>query len=157
MEAIMKIDWSVQKKRGNHRPVLAYAIELEQFEIDLAVPQVVVENAISKPPSAWRSYCYPGEDERGGLALEWYRLVSPSHKNSRITESLVLPWRAVDCKFMDVKMAFEGLRRNFEAVLKSAYDSAPMDTLESLELTEQTRNHIVSGIASAKFLSASGF
>jgi len=153
----MKIEWTVQKKRGNHRPVIKYTIELEQFEIDLAVPQVVIDKAIVKPPSAWRSYCYPGEDERNGASLEWYRIMTPSHKKGAISDSMTLPWRSPDTGFDDVKMAFDQLRKDFEQTLTSAYDSAPLDILENLDLTEETRKHIVCGVASAKILSAVGF
>jgi len=153
----MKIHWEIIKKRGNHRPVLKYEIELEQFEVDLAVPQVVLDSAIAKPPSSWRSYCYPGEDERAGAAMDWYRLMTPSHKNEKIEDSLMLPWREPSNEFLDVQAAFERLRHSFETILKSAYDSAPLDLVESLELTEDTRKHIVCGVASAKFLSAVGF
>jgi len=153
----MKIHWEINKKRGNHRPVLKYEIELEQFEVDLAVPQVVLDAAIARPPSSWRSYCYPGEDERGGAAMDWYRLMTPSHTNQRVAESLTLPWREFSNGFVDVKAAFERLRGNFELVLKNAYDSAPLDVVESFELTEETRKRIVCGVATARILSAVGF
>lgn len=153
----MNITWSVHKKRGNHRPVVKYSIELEQFEKDLAVPQVLLDSAISKPPSAWRSFCYPGVDERGGVSLEWYRLMTPSHKSGELSESLVLAWREPDNEFLDVKAAFERLRHNFELALKKAYDSAPLEIVEDLYLSENTRKHIVSGIASTRFLAAVGF
>jgi len=153
----MKIHWEIVKKRGNHRPVLKYEIELEQFEVDLAVPQVVIDNAISKPPSAWRSYCYPGEDERGGAPLDWYRLMTPSHKHKKVVESLTLSWRGPANGFIDINAAFERLRNNFEQVLKNTYDCSPLEFVEALELTDETRNHIVCGVATAKILSAVGF
>lgn len=153
----MKIHWEIVKKRGNHRPVLKYEIELEQFEVDLAVPQVVLDNAISKPPSSWRSYCYPGEDERGGAALGWYRIMTPSHKQRTSSDSLTLAWRGPDNNFIDVEAAFERLRHGFETTLRKAYDFAPLELVQDLELTEETRKHIVCGVARAKFLSAVGF
>ncbi len=153
----MKIQWSVHKKRGNHRPVVKYSIELEQFEKDLAVPQVVLDSAISRPPNAWRSFCYPGEDERVGASLDWYRLMTPSHKAGEISDSLVLAWRGPDNEFIDVKAAFELLRHNFELVLKNAYNSAPLEIMENLHLSERTRKHIVSGVTSSRFLAAVGF
>nr|WP_321258479.1 hypothetical protein [uncultured Pseudodesulfovibrio sp.] len=153
----MKIEWTVQKKRGNHRPVLKYSIELESFEVDLAVPHVVVDTAIARPPSSWRSFCYPGEDERGNGTLEWYRLMTPSHKMGRISESLTLPWRGQSNDFVDVKAAFERLRHSFETMLKNAYESAPLQIVENLDLSDGTRKHIASGVASARILSAVGF
>lgn len=153
----MKIEWSIHKKRGNHRPVLKYEIRLEQFEIDLAVPVVVLDHAIAKPPAAWRSFCYPGEDERGNVELGWHTLMTPSHKQEVTAGSLTLPWRRPDNDFTDVKMAFSRLRRDFERTLANAHDSAPVDVLEHLELTEDTRKHIAAGVVSARFLSAVGF
>ena len=153
----MRIKWEIIKKRGNHRPVLKYGIELEQFEKDLAVPQVVVEEAIARPPSSWRSYCYPGADERGGGVLEWYRLMTPSHKEGKVSGSLTLAWRALPAEFVDVQAAFERLRHDFELVLKNAYDSAPVEIAEQVGLTESTRQHIVCGVAKARILSAVGF
>ncbi|WP_319468407.1 hypothetical protein [uncultured Pseudodesulfovibrio sp.] len=153
----MKIQWEILKKRGNHRPVLKYEIELESFEVDLAVPQVVLEKAVARPPSSWRSFCYPDEDERAGAALDWYRLMTPSHKSVTESGSLVLPWRAPGGGFDDVKTAFFRLRKDFELVLAKAHDSAPLEIVEHLELTEDTRKHIAAGVASARFLSAVGF
>lgn len=153
----MKIQWEILKKRGNHRPVLKYEVELESFEVDLAVPQVVLDSGISKPPSSWRSYCYPGEDERGGAPMEWYRLLTPSHKKGKIAESLVLAWREPSNDFADVKAAFERLLSHFELILKNAHDSAPLELVENLELTEGTRKHIACGVAKARILSAVGF
>lgn len=153
----MNVNWKILKKRGNHRPVLKYEIELEEFEVDLAVPQVLLEAAIPKPPSAWRSYCYPGEDERGGVSLEWYRLMTPSHKQKRVEASLTLAWRGPDNDYLDVQAAFEQLRHDFEVMLRQAYDYAPLDLVDSLELTDETRKHIVCGVAKAKILSAVGF
>ena len=153
----MQIHWEIVKKRGNHRPVLKYAIELEQFEKDLAVPRVLLEEGVPRPPSSWRSYCYPGEDERGGGAMERYRLMTPSHKDGKVSGSLVLPWRAQPDGFADVKAAFERLRHDFELALRSAYDSAPVELAEQVGLTEATRRHLVCGVAKARILSAVGF
>lgn len=152
----MKIVWDIQKKRGNHRPVLNYEITLEPFEIELAVPQVVLRAAIVRPPDSWRSYCYPGEGERGDAPLEMYTLMTPSHKLGSVSESLTLPWRVSGSGYADVKAAFARLRKNFEMVLANAHDSAPIEIVENLELTAETRNHIAAGVASARFLAAVG-
>ena len=153
----MNIKWEVVKKRGNYRPVLKYSIELEPFEVDLAVPRVVMDYAIARPPSSWRSYCYPGEDERGGAPLEWYRLMTPSHTAKIESGVLVLPWRDSDGQYEDVQTAFCLLRRDFELALEKAHDSAPVEIVEHLELTESTRKHIAAGVTAARFLSAVGF
>ena len=153
----MNIDWTIVKKRGNHRPVLKYSIELEPFEIDLAVPQVVVEDALVRPPSSWRSFCYPGRDERACPSIERYRLMTPSHEQRTLADSLTLHWRGSTEGFDDVRAAFARLRADFEAALRSAHDSAPLDIVEQLELTRETREHVVRGVAAARFLAAVGF
>lgn len=153
----MKIKWNILKKRGNHRPVLKYELELESFEVDLALPQVVVAHAVPKPPNSWRSFCYPGQDERAGAGMDWYRLTTPTHKSVTDSGSLTLAWRDPDAGFEDVEAAFVRLRRDFELVLTQAYESAPLDIVETLELTEDTRKHIAAGVATARFLSAVGF
>lgn len=152
----MKINWEVNKKRGNHRPVLTYGIELESFERDLAVPSVVIDDAIARPPSSWRSYCYPGEDERAGAPPDWYRLETPSHKAGKIFGTLTLGWREPDDGFEDVKDAFERLRHDFETVLQSAHDSAPLELVEALDITGATREYIANSVAKARLLAAVG-
>lgn len=153
----MKMQWEIVKKRGNHRPVLKYSIELEPFERELAVPQVVLDNAVSRPPSSWRSHCYPGQDERAGAPMEWHRLATPSHKAGKVEESLTLAWREPGNAFMDVRAAFERLRHDFECALRAAHDSAPLELVERLDLTDATREHIVNSVAKAKILAAVGF
>ena len=153
----MKIAWKIEKKRGNHRPVLSYDIELEPFEVDLAVPQVVIDAAVPKPPSAWRSFCYPGEDERAGASLEWHMLMTPNHEKGACSGKLTLPWRSPEAGFEDIDMAFARLRRDFESTLNNAHDSAPVEVVEQLELTEDTRKRLAAGVASARFLAAVGF
>jgi hypothetical protein len=153
----MKIQWDITKRRGNHRPVLTYEIELEAFEVELAVPRVVLEKAVVRPPSSWRSFCQPDQDERGGAALEWYRLMTPDHGRGTFGERLTLPWRGPKARFTDVNDAFARLRHDFELVLTAAYDSVPLDIASELSLTDATRRHIASGVASARFLAAVGF
>jgi len=153
----MRMQWEIRKRRGYHRPVLIYSIELESFEIELALPQVVLEKAVVKPPSAWRSYCHPGQDERAGALPGWHRLMTPSHVMKTFGETLTLPWRGPGATFGDVDEAFARLRRDFEMVLTAAYDSAPLDIVSGLDLTEATRKHIASGVVSARFLAAAGF
>ena len=70
---------------------------------------------------------------------------------------MILSWRDPLNEFTDVKAAFERLRHDFELVLKQAHDSAPLEKLETLELSKSTKKHIVCGVASAQFLSAVGF
>ena len=83
--------------------------------------------------------------------------MTPSHKQRKVSDSLTLAWRGADNEFVDVQAAFERLRHDFEAALRMAYDYAPLEFVETLELTRQTREHIVCGVAKARLLSAVGF
>ena len=151
----MIIEWSVSKKRGNHRPVLRYTVRLEEFERDLALPQVMVESEIPKPPEGWEGHCHPGRNERGGAPCGMYALFTPSHKEGECSASLRLPWRE-DGEYPEIERSFRRLREDFEAVLKSAYDSNPIDLSRSLGLSNATRRHIASGVAACRFLQAVG-
>lgn len=152
----MIIEWNVTKKRGNHRPMLNYTIRLEEFERELAVPQVVLDSSIERPADGWRSYCYPGQCERTGGTGQPYRIMTPNHKTGEITDSLCLPWRE-DGQYPEIEESFSRLREQFEAVLTSAYDSRPLELSGRMELSEETRKHTAKGVAAQRFLQAVGF
>lgn len=152
----MIIEWNLKKKRGNLRPVLTYTIKLEDFEKELALPQVVLESTIPQPPESWSASCLPGKCERGDFDCIAYRLYTPDHKKGEVEGKLTLPWRK-NSDYPEIKESFLKLRENFESVLKEAYDSHPVDMDGKLELSEKTRSHIASGLVSQRFLKAAGF
>ncbi len=152
----MIIEWKVTKKRGNHRPLLSYTIRLEDFERDLAVPQVVMESCIERPADGWRSYCYPNQAERRGGSGENYRLLTPDHKLGEICDTLRLSWRESG-EYPEIEESFVRLRKQFELVLKSAYDSRPVECEGRMELSEEARKYIAGGVAAQRFLQAVGF
>ncbi|ACS80616.1 hypothetical protein [Maridesulfovibrio salexigens] len=152
----MIIEWNITKKRGNFRPVLTYTISLEDFEKELGLPQVVLESNIPEPPDSWSASCLPGKCERNGCDCTAYRIYTPDHKTGETSGKLMLPWRE-GSDYPEVKESFLKLRNNFEAVLKEAYDSHPIDVEGKLELSGDTRRHIASGLVSQRFLKAAGF
>ncbi|NDV28529.1 hypothetical protein [Desulfovibrio sp. JC010] len=152
----MIIEWNITKKRGNFRPLLTYTITLEDFEKELGLPQVVMQSSIPEPPESWSASCLPGKCERAGKDCSTYRLYTPDHKKGEVEGKFTLPWR-VDSDYPEVKKSFTRLRADFETVLKEAYDSHPVDINGRLELSEDTRSHIASGLVSQRFLEAVGF
>lgn len=151
----MILEWTIRKKRGNYRPMLEYSISLESFERNLAVPQVVLDSSIPRPPQGWTNHCHPGHAERAGLPCETYRLHTPSHKQGKLSDSLRLPWRE-DGEYPEVETSFRLLREHFEIVLKNTYDSQPFEQSGRLELSGETRRHVATGVAAQRFLQAVG-
>ena len=88
----MKIEWNIVKKRGNYRPVLHYTAVLNEFERGLCLHAVRVMSTIPKPPEASWTFCWPGQNERGQWTPSvWYSLMTPSHKDGKLSDSLKLP------------------------------------------------------------------
>ncbi len=152
----MIIEWNINKKRGNFRPVLTYTITLENFERELALPQVVMESSIPEPPDSWSASCLPGKCERCGETCSTYRLYTPDHKKGEVEGKFTLPWRT-DSDYPEIQDSFTRLRDHFETVLKEAYNSHPVDLNGRLELSEETRKYIAGGLVSQRFLEAVGF
>lgn len=60
----MRINWKIEKKRGNLRPTLTYSVSLEEHEKALALPPLRIVSNIPKPAEHWQEHCYPGQFER---------------------------------------------------------------------------------------------
>lgn len=61
----MNISWTITKKRGNWRPVLQVTLRLEDWELDLGLPdQTKIQTNIPKPPYSHLERCLPGLNER---------------------------------------------------------------------------------------------
>ena len=76
-----------------------------------------------------------------------YDLEFPSHKGRLWKQSLRLPWREGN-DYPEVEQSFKKLRDAFEAELKAAYDSLPMDESNSFD----ARRFIAPGILAERFL-----
>lgn len=149
----MHIDWNIIKRRGNIRPVLQYMVTLEEHERELALPFIRIASTIPEPPDSWQEFCYPGQHERGGTPgpRKVYDLEIPSHKGRLWKQSLRLQWREGN-DYPEVAESFRKLRDAFEAELKAAYDSQPMDESGSLQTSFDTRRFIAPGVLAERFL-----
>ena len=136
----MHIEWNITKRRGNIRPILHYTVTLEEHERELALPFIRVVSTIPEPPDSWQEFCYPGQHERAEnpASGKTYDLEIPSHKGRLWKQSLRLPWREENDAF--------------EAELKAAYGSLPMDESNSLETSFDARRFIAPGILAERFL-----
>jgi hypothetical protein len=148
----MRITWHIDKKRGNHRPVLAYTVVLEGHEKGLALPYVRITSTIPEPPSAWQLHCHPGEHERAGLPpAGFYLLDTPSHSMKGLDRTLRLPWRE-DNGYPEVEESFLALRRAFEAALAEAHASGPMDVRGELAVSAGLRRELAPSLLADRLL-----
>ena len=152
----MHIEWNITKRRGNIRPVLHYTVTLEEHERELALPFIRVVSTIPEPPDSWQEFCYPGQHERAEnpASGKTYDLEIPSHKGRLWKQSLRLPWREEN-DYPEVEQSFKKLRDAFEAELKAAYGSLPMDESNSLETSFDARRFIAPGILAGSIRKAS--
>lgn len=156
--ARMRITWKIEKKRGNLRPVLTYAVTLEDFERELATPPLSITSLIPEPPESWQEHCWPGQHERAGQDTDdrpCYQLSIPSHKGRHGSQSLRLPWRE-DNSYPEVEASFRLLREAFEKELERAGASRPMHEENSLELGGTALRTVAPAILGQRFLAAVG-
>ncbi len=152
----MNIEWKIEKKRGNYRPLLHYTVTLSEFERGLCLPAVRVQSVIPRPPEASWSYCWPGQNERGEWTpADWHLLMTPSHKDGSASQSLKLPWRE-DNAYPEVEESFTLLRDAFEEALARAVQSAPMNLIGRLETSSAMRRTIAPAFAAGRILRAAG-
>lgn len=152
----MNIEWKIEKKRGNYRPLLHYTVTLSEFECSLCLTAVRVQSVIPKPPEASWSYCWPGHNERGQWTpSDWHLLMTPSHKDKSSSQTLKLPWRE-DNAYPEVEESFILLRDAFEEALSQAMQSVPMNQSGSLETSSAMRRTIAPAFAAGRILRAVG-
>jgi hypothetical protein len=150
----VNIEWKIEKKRGNYRPLLHYTVTLNEFECGLCLSAVRVQSVIPKPPEASWSYCWPGQNERGEWApSDWYLLMTPSHKDKSTGQTLKLPWRESNA-YPEVEESFTALREAFERELSLAIDSAPLNLNGSMELSSLMRKSVAPAYAAQRILRA---
>lgn len=152
----MRITWRITKQRGNHRPVLRYAVTLDEHEIALGMAVVRIESTIPEPAEAWRECCLPGEFERGARPPAGVRLLeTPSHAQVSGETSLRLPWRE-DNAYPEVEESMQLLRRAFEAALAAAHASAPMDEQGELLCSAELRRELAPDVLAQRLLRLAG-
>lgn len=155
----MRITWTIDKKRGNHRPILTYDIVLDEHELDLAMPPVRVESDIEEPPASWQGHCHPGENERspGGESpcAKRYFLETPGHKSRKCSASLRLPWRD-DNEYPEVEQSMAALRAAFEEQLALSHASEPMSQRGELRGTLASRRAVAASALAGQMLRLAG-
>ena len=149
----MRIEWNITKRRGNIRPILHYTVTLKEHERELALPFIRIASTIPEPPDSWQEFCYPGQHERSEnpMSGKTYDLEIPSHKGRLWKQSLRLPWREEN-NYPEIEQSFKKLRDAFEAELKAAYDSLPMNESNALETSFESRRFIAPGVLAERFL-----
>lgn len=153
----MKIDWQIQKKRGNFRPRLKYTITLESFEKELAIHAVWIESQIPVIPNSHLSYCMPGEHER---SLSWkpdrYHVFQvPYFKDGYMDGFIRLPFKESG-EYPEVASSFEKLREEYEKKVRKAYAHPPLEQTGSLDISDDTRTRIASTVTANRLLALFG-
>ncbi len=153
----MRIEWKIEKQRGNYRPKLTWKISLDEYEKNLALGSVEVETTLPKPPEDWEGFCYPGHNERvaNWKPQSYYLLSTPCHKNIEMEGSARLPWRE-DNQYPEIEESFALLRNAFEQALRAAYNSLPLETKQHMNASAPAKKHIASDLAAQRLLRAVG-
>ncbi len=149
----MKIQWKIEKKRGNLRPTLSYSFVVEEYERQLALPPVRICSSIAEPVDSWQEHCYPNTHERAHEPQYqgFYKLEIISHKGRTWTQSMRLPWRE-DNAYPEVEASFELLRQAYEEELMRADASLPMEEEHHVVISDHTKQTMAPTVFAEKFL-----
>ncbi len=149
----MKIEWKIEKKRGNFRPTLSYSFVIEKFEKALALPPVRILSSIAEPLDSFDEHCYPNQHERAGEPIYkgFYTLTIVSHKGSAWPQKIRLPWRE-DNNYPEVEESFALLREAYEQELALANESLPMQESASMQISDKANAALAPNVLAEKFL-----
>jgi len=149
----MRIHWKIEKRQGNHRPLLSYALELEEHERALAVEAVNILSLIPKIDAPTTPYCLPGchERARDWQARDYHWLTAPFFRDGRRDGSLRLPFRESNL-YPEVEQSFVLLREAHEQVVQRAYRWEPIQEEKTLRLTPETRRTIAAKVTANRLL-----
>lgn len=149
----MRIQWNIEKKRGNFRPGLIYTLELEEYERQLAVEAVNVRSRIPRIDAPHEPYCLPDCYERGAdwRPQDYHWLTAPFFRDGRRTGFIRLPFRESNA-YPEVERSFALLREAHEQVVQRAYSWNPISEAGSLDLTSQTRRAIAARVTADRLL-----
>jgi len=153
----MNIKWTIEKKRGNFRPILDYEILLESFEKELAVATVSITSQIAQIPEQRSRFCLPDTNERvtGWLPARFHLLSTPGFRRGEIQKRIILPY-ADNSKFAEIEASFIRLRSEFENQMQAAKDSKAVLSRKELRLTEATGKKMAGDIAAHRMLQLVG-
>ncbi len=149
----MLIEWSINKERGNLRPVLSYRAQLEEHEKALAVPEVTILSTIPRPDEHTQKFCYPGTLERSKnySPTAFYTLETPSHRGHAELHTMTLPWRE-DNAYPEVEQSFAMLRDALEKEIRKANASVPMEEKGVVRTSREGKQCVAQSVAAARFL-----
>lgn len=150
----MRIEWKIEKKRGNLRPKLTYSTTLDEYETNLCLPMVRIDSTIPKPPQSFASHCWPGENERAQWVPDaFYQLSTPSHKTGDLNETMTLPWRENNA-YPEVEASLAQLQMAFEEMLQASSASDPINIGNEMETTTAAKQQIASAFLAERILQA---
>lgn len=156
----MNISWKITKKRGNWRPSFKITLTLEDWELDLGLPdKIEVKTKIPRPYACHEAKCPPGLWERAnppeGTENTWQVKISLQAGNGTFTERL--PWRpGAQPEYPEVEEAAHQLREEIERLIREAYDSEGWEAGGELGLTEETKRYVAPGVAARRMLKVVG-
>jgi len=147
----MKIKWRIEKKQGYWRPVLTYSIELEQWEIDLAIPKVSIKSKIATPPDF---FSYATEEKNNNWKPKNYHTISTADWSVKKAErEIKLIWKpGKNPDYPEVEESFKMLREAYEKELIKAIESKGFIKDGELELTPQTKRKVAPYAAKQKMI-----
>lgn len=153
----MKIKWTIEKPRGNFRPVLEYEMILEDFEKELAMPSVSVSSDVPVIPDPRCHFCMPNSNERepDWRPTRFHNFTSPDFRRGKANKRLILPYTC-SSDFVEVESSFKRLRDAFEKEMQGAKDSESLLIRKELCLTEEARQNMATGIAAHRILQLVG-
>ncbi len=153
----MKIQWKIEKKRGNFRPTLKYTISLEEHERAIAVESVQIKSSIPRIPEPGRGWCMPGEYERAEnwTPTEFHFLAVPWFKTAVNSDFLRLPFRNSG-EYPEVEESFSRLRQKYEEIVRKTYGWEPICQKGEMETSKQTKEAIAARLAAMQMLALGG-
>ncbi len=149
----MKIQWKIEKKRGNYRPVLSYVITLEEHEKDLAMNALTIESSIPHIPDAGMPWCMPGCNERapGWEPIDFHSLSVPYFKIGTTSERIRLPFRE-SASYPEVEQSFAMLRDAYEKAVNEVYQWQPFYTTGEMDITPAAKEQRAATLTARKML-----
>ncbi len=147
----MRINWKIEKKRGNFRPSLKYTMVLEEHERELAVDAVQVKSGLPCLENPHQEFCLPGTHERtpGWVPTDFHWLSVPFFRDGEKGGTIRLPFRESG-EYPEVKEAFLKLQEGYEQLVREAYDWAPIKEQGELDATLETKQAIAATLVSRK-------
>lgn len=147
----MRINWKIDKKRGNNRPSLTFTIVLEDFERELAVDSVNILTTLPKIENSNQAYCLPGCNERAAdwQPLDFHWFTTPYFRDGRREGFIRLPFRESG-EYPEVRESFDQLKTRYEELVTEAYRWSPLDKSGELDLSDSTRQAIAATLTARK-------